>query len=144
MNRLSFQDFKILHSETIGAFQLIESDLKWIYSLMHRGNVLNNFDSLEYKNLGFVISELKKLDYSDNDPLISKEDYNFLNQMREKQNYWCHQAYVDFMYVENFESSQEYSRVCERLIKDYKRIWNVQKAIQELKLKANQIYKRTK
>lgn len=44
---------------------------------MHRGNVLNNFDSLEYKNLGFVISELKKLDYSDNDPLISKEDYNF-------------------------------------------------------------------
>ena len=61
---MNFQDFKILHSETIGSFQLIENDLKWIYSLMHKGDVGENYDSLDKRNLGFVIKELKELDYS--------------------------------------------------------------------------------
>lgn len=32
---MTYREFQILHSETIGYFQLIEGDLKWIYSLMH-------------------------------------------------------------------------------------------------------------
>lgn len=139
---MNFQDFKILHSETIGSFQLIENDLKWIYSLMHKGDVGENYDSLDKRNLGFVIKELKELDYSAGTPFISKDDYNFLSQMREKRNYWCHKAYVDFMYIPSFESSREFDEVCRRLIKDRNRILSVQKAIQALKLEANQVYKR--
>ena len=87
---MTYRQFRILHSETIGCFQLIENDLKLIYSLMHIGNVNKNFESLEKKNLGFIIKELKKLDYSDEKPFISKNDYNFLNQMKERRNYWLH------------------------------------------------------
>ena len=57
---MTYRQFHILHSETIGCFQLIENDLKLIYSLMHIGNINKNFDSLEKKNLCFIIKELKK------------------------------------------------------------------------------------
>lgn len=109
---------------------------------MHKGDVGENYDSLDKRNLGFVIKELKELDYSAGTPFISKDDYNFLSQMREKRNYWCHKAYVDFMYIPSFESSREFDEVCRRLIKDRNRILSVQKAIQALKLEANQVYKR--
>ena len=81
---MTYREFQILHSEAIGYFQLIEGDLKWIYSLMHKGDVDENYDSLDKRNLGFIIKELKALDYSAGTPFISKDDYNFLNQMREK------------------------------------------------------------
>ena len=44
---MTYERFKILHSETIACFQQIENDLKWIYSLMHKGDVDQNYDSLE-------------------------------------------------------------------------------------------------
>ena len=133
---ITYREFQILHSETIGYFQLIENDLKLIYSLMHVGNVSKNYDSLAKKNLGFVIKELKKLDYSDGEPFISKDDYNFLNQMKEKRNYWCHQAYIDFMYTNNFEYSSEFQEVCFNLQCDYDRIKVVQKNVEQVRINA--------
>lgn len=139
---MTFQEFQILHSETIGYFQLIESDLKWIYSLMHNGNIGENYDSLDKRNLGFVIKELKELDYSAGTPFISKNDYNFLNQMREKRNYWCHQAYIDFMYIENFQNSLEFQKVCSKLQRDHDRIEVVQRNVEKAKLNANKVFSR--
>ena len=132
---ITYREFQILHSETIGCFQLIENDLKLIYSLMHVGNVSKNYDTLAKKNLGFVIKELKKLDYSDGEPFISKDDYNFLNQMKEK-NYWCHQAYIDFMYTNNFEYSSEFQEVCFNLQCDYDRIKVVLKNVEQVRINA--------
>ena len=140
---MTYREFQILHSETIGYFQLIEGDLKWIYSLMHKGDVDENYDSLDKRNLGFIIKELKALDYSAGTPFISKDDYNFLNQMREKRNYWCHQAYIDFMYVQNFESSFEFQKVCSKLQRDHDRIQIVQRNVERAKLNANNVFSRT-
>lgn len=139
---MTYEYFKILHSETIGYFQLIENDLKWIYSLMHKGNIDENYDSLDKRNLGFVIKELKKLDYSAGTPFISKDDYNFLNQMREKRNFWCHQAYIDFMYIKNFESSLKFQEICLKLKRDYDHIKAVQRNVEIAKLNANKIFSR--
>ena len=136
---MTFQEFQILHSETIGYFQLIESDLKWIYSLMHKGNIGENYDSLDKRNLGFI----KELDYSTGTPFISKDDYNFLNQMREKRNYWCHQAYIDFIYTHNFEYSSEFQKVCSKLKRDHDRIEVVQRNVEKAKLNANKVFSRS-
>lgn len=67
---LNYNDFKIMHSEIIAFFQIIENDLKWIYSLMHVGNIEKNYDALENKNLGYIIKNLRELDYSDNKPVM--------------------------------------------------------------------------
>lgn len=139
---MTYERFKILHSETIACFQQIENDLKWIYSLMHKGDVDQNYDSLDKRNLGFIIKELKELDYSAGTPFISKDDYNFLNQMREKRNYWCHQAYIDFMYVSNFEHSLEFQKVCSKLQRDHDRIEVVQRNVERAKQNAKKIFSR--
>lgn len=139
---MNFQDFKILHSETIGCFQLIEGDLKWIYSLMHKGNIDENYDSLDKRTLGFIIKELKELDYSDGTPFLSRDDYNFLNQMREKRNFWCHQAYIEFMYIQNFECSPEFKKICSKLQRDHNCIEVVQRNVEKAKLNANEMFSR--
>lgn len=46
---------------------------------MYKCDVNENYDSLDKRNLGFVIKELEALDYSAGTLFISKDDYNFLN-----------------------------------------------------------------
>lgn len=37
---------------------------------MHVGNIEKNYDALENKNLGYIIKNLRELDYSDNKPVM--------------------------------------------------------------------------
>lgn len=127
---MDFNDFKILHSEVIMYCQLIENDLKWIYSNMKEGNPEENFNSLSTNSLGNTISMLKNLDNSDRRPLLTSADYNFLKQMKDKRNYWCHQAYIDFSYINDFTYSNEYknfAQCLEKIMKNsklFKMFWS--------------------
>lgn len=132
---MDFNDFKILHSEVIMYCQLIENDLKWIYSNMKEGNPEENFNSLSTNSLGNTISMLKNLDNSDRRPLLTSADYNFLKQMKDKRNYWCHQAYIDFSYINDFTYSNEYKNVCSKLRKDYEKFKALQNVLEQIKLK---------
>lgn len=82
---MDINTFKILHSETIEFCQIIEGNLKWIYSLMHVGDIGENHSKLEKTTLGQVVSMLKELDKSSGEQFISDGDYNFLKQMTEKR-----------------------------------------------------------
>lgn len=139
---MDINTFKILHSETIEFCPIIEDNLKWVYSLMHTGNVGENHSKLEKKTLGQVVSMLKKLDKSSGEQFISDDDYNFLKQMTEKRNYWCHVCYRDFMYVENPLTSLAYEKVCEKLQRDHDRLEQVFKNVEKAKLDANKVFKR--
>lgn len=132
---MDFNDFKILHSEVIMYCQLIENDLKWIYSNMKEGNPEENFNSLSTNSLGNTISMLKNLDNSDRRPLLTSADYNFLKQMKDKRNYWCHQAYIDFSYINDFTYSNEYKNVCLKLRKDHEKFKALQNVLEQIKLK---------
>ena len=139
---MDINTFKILHSETIEFCPIIEDNLKWVYSLMHTGNVGENHSKLEKKTLGQVVSMLKKLDKSSGEQFISDDDYNFLKQMTEKRNYWCHVCYRDCMYVENPLTSLAYEKVCEKLQRDHDRLEQVFKNVEKAKLDANKVFKR--
>ena len=39
---MDFDTYKILHSETLMYYQLIEHDLKYIYAYMRRGDINDN------------------------------------------------------------------------------------------------------
>lgn len=96
---MDFNDFKILYAETMMYYQLIEHDIKFIYSFMHKGNVAQHLESVENKTLGQMIRTLKKLDESDSKPLISTADYNFLTQICDNRNHWAHQTFIEFVYI---------------------------------------------
>lgn len=139
---LSFERFKVLHSEIIMYCQLIENDLKWIYAFMHKGDEDANYEKLEKTTLGTLVKKLKELDNSDDDLLISNDDYNFLKQMTEKRNFWCHQSYIEFMYEDNFMYSRDYERICMKLERDHDRLSSVCDNVEKVKFKAMKAYAR--
>ena len=139
---MNSNEFKILHSELISYFQLIENDLKWIYSYMHKGNIYDNYNSLNRMNLGNLINELQTLDNYDKNPYISNNEYNFLRQMKELRNYYCHQVYIDFSYVDNSWNSEEYNNIANRLRRDHDKLWNICNNVEQVKLQARNDFKR--
>lgn len=139
---MDFEEFKILHSEVVMCCQCLENDIKWIYSYMKKGDPLQNFDDLEKKTFGQIVRELRKLDYSDDKPYISKSDYDFLEKLADKRNYWCHQCYVDFLYVTSYLSSNEYHNVYRKLEDEHAEFMRVSDVVEEIKIEVIDKYKR--
>ena len=82
--------------------QVIEHDVKRIYAAMHVGDFYDNLANIEKWSLGQTVQKLKELDFSGKSPYISASDYNFLKQMTEKRNHWCHQTYQKFYIINSF------------------------------------------
>lgn len=132
---LDFNFFKILYGETMMYYQLIENNIKLIYSYMHKGNVVQHFEAVESKTLGQMIRTLKKLDESDGKPLINAADYNFLAQICDNRNHWAHQAFIEFMYVqENTFNSKKYKKQCDKLAKDHDRVKRASEILEKIRI----------
>lgn len=140
--RIDFNQFKNYHSEIIMFCQCIEYDLKIIYSYMCEGNQQENFKKLEKTTLGTLVKMLKELDNSDGELFISNDDYNFLKQMAEKRNYWCHRCFIDFIYNKNFANSKDYKKVCNKLQRDHGRLKRVSDSVEKVRSNAVKTYKR--
>ncbi len=135
--------FKLIHSELIMQVQCIEHDLKLIYAGMHSGDFDENLDLLEKANLGTVIKKLKDLDYSDGHPDLSKQDYDLLEQIREIRNYWCHQCFLDYVYISDDNKREcQFQQIAKRLSQDENRTWDLHEHLQELRNKMLRKYNR--
>ncbi len=128
--------FKLIHSELIMQVQLIESDLRLIYAAMKVGDFDDNFDELSKANLGQIIKELKELDYSDGDPDLSKTDYDTIERIREIRNYWCHQCYLDYVYIpDEYRREQKFQEVAARLSHDENLTWDLHEKLEKLRIR---------
>ena len=132
---MNYDTFTYLHSETIKYCQIIEGDLKWIYSFLHIGDIYQTRNSLGTLGFGQIVKKLKQLDNSDGNPVLSASDYNFLGQMAQKRNYWCHECYRDFVYTNNWEYSSDFQNVCNKLQRDHDKLKVVCRNVENLKLK---------
>lgn len=118
--------FKIIHSELIQQVQCIEFNLRRTYAAMCKGDFNENFRRLEKSNLGKIASELENLDYSDNCPELSEDDYDLIDDIREIRNYWCHQCYLDFVYIYNDrEREKQFQKIAKRLQRDENRTYSL-------------------
>ena len=126
--------FKLIHSELIKQVQCVESNLKIIYAAMHKGNFNNNLKSVEKMNLGKIARELEDLDNSDGMPEFSEEEYNTIDAIREIRNYWCHQSYLDIVYIENDnEREKAFQRVAKKLHNDEYRTYDLFEKTEEMR-----------
>lgn len=134
--------FKLIHSELIMQVQLIENDLRLIYASIKTGDFDDNYDDLEQANLGKIVRALKELDYSDGSPALSEKDYETLNQIREIRNYWCHQCYLDYVYIaNNCEREKQFQKIADRLHMDENRTWACHEKMEELRIKSVKKYR---
>ena len=125
--------FRAMHSEIIEYYQCIEYDLKRIYSAMSSEDFDDCMDMLEGNNWGMVLNRLKKLDNSDGDPYLSEEEYRLLDEIRDRRNYWCHQCYLDFVYIDDQrEQDNRLSRLVRQLENEKNRAAKVQAKIQDI------------
>ena len=126
--------FKLIHSELIQQVQCIESNLKIMYAAMLKGNFKNNLMSVEKMNLGKIARKLESLDNSDEMPEFNEDEYNTIDEIREIRNYWCHQCYLDFIYIENdYEREKAFQNVAEKLHYDEFRTYDLFEKTEEMR-----------
>ena len=99
---------------------------------MLRGDFNKNLNTVINKPLGPVLKKLEDLDYSDDSPYLSRDDYTLLNEIRDIRNYWVHKGYIDFMYgsVEGYQNriAKQYQKLagdCNRLINLAQQLENI-------------------
>ena len=103
---------------------------------MHVGDFYENLDKIQKWSLGQTVQKLKELDFSGKSHYISASDYNFLKQMTEKRNHWCHQTYQNFLYNKQVLQSKEYADECRKLERDNERLSNVCDALEKVRIQA--------
>ena len=135
--------FKLIHSELIMQVQCIESDLRIIYAAMKSGDFEDNYEELEKANLGRIIKSLKELDYSDGLPDLSEADYELIDQIQEIRNFWCHQCYLDYMYIQDEVKRERcFQEIANRLSRDENRTWDLHEKLQKMRLQKLKKYHR--
>lgn len=131
MNR---DTFKMIHSELIQQVQCIEFNLKVIYSAMHKGSFEKNMEMVEKENLGRIAYELRELDFSDGVADLSEEEYKTIDDIREIRNYWCHQCYIDFVYIQDDRKREvQFQKIATRLHYDENRTYALFKKTEKIK-----------
>ncbi len=128
-------EFKILHSELIMYCQRIEHNLKRIYAAMSSDDFDDSMDLLENSNLGRTIKLLKNLDLSDGTLDIPQTTYDVLNDVREIRNFWCHQCYIEYIYItDEIKKNAEFQKLTRRLTNDGNRLEKIYRKIEKLYL----------
>ena len=132
---MDLNQFKLIHSELIQQVQCVENDLKLIYAAMRKGQFSDNFKCVQNMNLGKIARKLEELDNSDNMPEFSVEYYNTIDEIRGIRNYWCHQCYLDFIYIENvYERERTFQKVVNKLYRDKRRTYDLFRKTEKMRL----------
>lgn len=126
--------FNIMYAETMMYYQIIEHDVKFIFAYMRKGNLKDNFNDIETTTLGQMIKMLEKLDYSDNKPLISRDDYKYLSKICDNRNHWAHSVFLEFVYKENWLYSKEYQNQSNKLEEDRERVEHAAKILEDIRI----------
>ena len=131
---MDFLEFKDKYAETMMFYQIMENDIKLIYAFMKGGNPNENYEEIENKTLGQMINTLRDFDYSQKEPLISKDSYNFMSQICDNRNHWAHKVFISFLYVDDWPNSKEYEKQCKKLEKDHDRLERAYRLLEKFRL----------
>ncbi len=131
---MDYDTFKLIHSELIMSVQYIEQDLKLIYAILKEGEISDNYSDVENAPLGKLLKSLHEMEQELGYSKFKEKDYELLNQIREMRNYWCHQCYIDFHYIENpQEHEKAFQKVAQRLHEDELRVYDLQQKMEKLR-----------
>ena len=132
--KLSFEKFKYAVGEVIAFCQMIEHDLKVIYSTLIYGDFDENYQSLKTTTLGTMINYIEENDLETNLNYFSKSDYRLLKDLTRRRNYVCHEIFLTFVYKKDFINSNEYLLACESLLTFHSEIVEISKKIEQRRI----------
>lgn len=142
---MDYNTFKLIHSELIMSVQYIEQDLKLIYSILKSGNFYDNYSNVENAPLGKLLKSFRELDQELGYSKLKEKDYELLNQIRELRNYWCHQCYIDFHYIEEPQAHEDaFQKVATKLHEEELRVYDLQQKIEKIRKSVEKKYSHKK
>lgn len=105
-----------------------------IYSLLKGGKFDDNYSDVENASLGRLLKSFHEMDRELGYSKIKEKDYELLDKIREIRNYWCHQCYIDFHYIEEPKAHEKaFQEVAFRLHEDELRVYYLQQKIEKLR-----------
>ena len=90
------KDFRAMHSELIGYYQLIEMRLKGLCAAILADEERNWFERLndyEYDSFGILIHKITEIQEKQHLKVLEPRDLASLDDLRRKRNYWVHQCF---------------------------------------------------
>lgn len=99
--------------------QTLECDLKWLYSAIMVGELKDNFSLISPWTLGATIKALEELDKSDENRILSDEEYKKLKRVNHMRNEIVHHVFTKFLYTDKKYESDEYIEVDKEVTKFY-------------------------
>jgi hypothetical protein len=92
---MTLEEYRIKHSMLIEQYQWIESDLEGIYAAISDEPFCQALREIEKDSIGGVAREIKKIEKEKNIVIFSEEEYQELDILRERRNFWCHVCYTE-------------------------------------------------
>ena len=110
------QEFKIMHSELIAYFQVVDRDIKTLYLyLTDNHDASYGLAKLAKKSISDVAFNISNIDKVDDLGLLDDNLYEYLNNLPERIKYWCSECYKEFLYTDNCWYNEAYNAVALKL-----------------------------
>lgn len=116
------KEFMEMIGETISMVQTLECDLKWIYAAIMKGEMMDNFNIVASWTLGSTIKALEDLDKTDEDRILTDDDYHMLRHINHMRNEIVHHSFVRFLYTDKQYDSKEFLLVDQEVSSFYQQL----------------------
>lgn len=95
---MDIHDFRLMHSELIEQYQFIEFHLEGIYACLCREGFFPGLEQVERDNIGKLMKRIKQLEEECSVSVFTESEWQELEYMAERRNFWCHACYVNMVF----------------------------------------------
>ena len=95
---MTLEQYRIRHSMLIEQYQWIEFDLEGLYAAISNDPFCVALQEIEKDSIGGIVREIRKLEKEKNITVFSDDEYQALDILRERRNFWSHVCYTKNAY----------------------------------------------
>ena len=92
---MTLEEYRISHSTLIEQYQWIEFDLEGLYAAISDEPFCEALREIEKDSIGGIVREIKKIEKEKNIVIFSEDEYQELDMLRERRNFWSHTCYTE-------------------------------------------------
>ncbi len=131
---MDIDKFRIWHSIIIEQYQFIEFHLEGIYALICGKNFMSGLADVEKSSISMLVRELKKMQSEKQIAIFSHDDFEKLEHICTRRNFWCHNCYVDMIFDSKTDAPKKDSDI-ELLMEDMEEAKELREYLYQKKMK---------
>lgn len=125
---MTLEQYRIKHSLLIEKYQWIEFDLEGLYAFLSDDPFHIAIQEIEKDSIGGVVREIQGIEKQQNITVFSPAEYEALDRIRERRNFWCHVCYT-----ESYDRNMGTPRNAEQLSADLREAETVLEWVRQIK-----------